>query len=389
MQSYLDKKDSYLVGKNIVLALSGGIDSIVLLHYLNKNYHNNLKVIHCNHNLSKHCDKWSLFCKDLCKNINVEYKNINISITGKSNIEQRLRQKRYQALACNLKDNDILCTAHHQNDQAETLLIQLFRGGGLNGLAAMPKIKKLGKGFHYRPLLDVKKEVINNYANLNKLKWVEDDSNENINFRRNFIRLKIIPELFKVYENITQVIARAANNQAEALQLVNELALIDITQNKLINNNKINIANLIKLDLKRIKNVIRYHIKSLDFIMPTNNVMLEIVKILYAKKDAKPKVNWDNYQVRSYKNELYFINNNDENNNFCPLYQEFVNLANFSIGYRTKGQRVRLINKKHTQSLKKILQQANIPPWERDNLKMYYIDNKLVAMERIGRLEEV
>ena len=386
----LKNKDPFLKDKNIVLALSGGIDSVVLLHFLYTHYPNNLRAIHCNHHLSKHCSEWDKFCKKLCKTLNIDYLNIDIFIENESNIEENARKKRYHSLSLSLEENEVLCTAHHQNDQAETLLLQLFRGSGVAGLAAMPKSKPLGKGVHYRPLLNVAKSEILNYANEHHLAWIEDDSNTDTNFRRNFLRLEVIPQLSTVYKNLTKILCRSAKHQSEALQLTHALALIDIKEHQLISNdNRLNVAKLIKLDTHRLKNVIRYHLNSLDFLSPSDKVMMQIIEVLFAKDDAKPLVCWDQYEVRRYQNELYFIDiKADIKEDFCPFHEEFKNLPNFSIRYREDGQRIKLPGKKHSQSLKKVLHEANIPPWERSSLKMYYLDDELKAMERIGKLEE-
>ena len=385
----LKTKDAFLEGKDIVLGLSGGIDSIVLLHYLHTHYPSKLRVIHCNHHLSKHCDEWEKFCQNLCKTLGISYENINLSIEKESNVEENARKKRYHSLSCSLKDNEVLCTAHHQNDQAETLLLQLFRGSGIAGLAAMPRQKPLGKGSHYRPLLNIEKHHIINYAEKHKLSWIEDDSNKNTNFRRNFLRLDILPKLETVYKNLTKILSRSAKHQSEALKLTRELANIDIRENNLINDSgRIDTAKLIKLEIHRIKNILRHHLSLLGFLAPSDSIMSQIIDLLHAKQDAKPLVAWDMFEVRRYQGELYFINNQAEKKSEnCPLHTEFENFPNFSIRYRIEGQRIKLPGKNHSQSLKKVLQDANIPPWERNSLKMYYIEDELRAMERIGRME--
>lgn len=385
----LKNKDPSLEGKNIVVALSGGIDSVVLLHYLHAHYPDDCRAIHCNHHLSKHCDEWDEFCKNLCNKLSIPYSNVDILIENESNLEENARKKRYHSLSSDLKENEVLCTAHHQNDQAETLLLQLFRGAGVAGLASMPKSKPLGKGVHYRPMLNIKKSEIIEYAKDNHLSWVEDDSNTNTNFRRNFLRLDIIPKLETAYKNLAKTLTRSAKHQSEALALIQALAKIDIQERQLANpSHQINIQRLAQLDTLRIKNVIRYHLSSLEFLSPSDKVMKQILDLLSAKEDANPLVNWDQFEIRRYQGELYFINNQvEKNNNFCPFHAEFENLPNFSIRYRAEGQRIKLPGKKHSQSLKKVLQDANIPPWERSSLKMYYIKDELRAMERLGRME--
>jgi len=385
----LKNKDPFLEDKNIVVALSGGIDSVVLLHYLHTHYPDNCRAIHCNHHLSKHCVEWGEFCKDLCNKLSIPYSNVDIFIENGSNLEENARKKRYNSLSSDLKENEVLCTAHHQNDQAETLLLQLFRGAGVAGLASMPKSKPLGKGVHYRPMLNIKKSEIIQYTKDNHLSWVEDDSNTDTNFRRNFLRLDIIPKLEVAYKNLAKTLTRSAKHQSEALQLIQALAKIDIQAHQLINlNHQINIQKLTQLDTLRIKNIIRYHLSSLEFLAPSDKVMKQILDLLSAKEDANPLVSWDQFEIRRFQGQLYFIDNKaNQNEDFCPYHAELKKLPNFSIRYRTEGQRIKLPGKKHSQSLKKILQEANIPPWERSSLKMYYIKDELRAMERLGRME--
>lgn len=385
----LKTKDSFLEDKKIVLGLSGGIDSIVLLHYLHTHYPENLRVIHCNHHLSKYANQWGDFCQKLCQDLKIKYDNIDIYLENDANIEENARKKRYYSLSRSLDKNEVLCTAHHQDDQAETLLLQLFRGSGVAGLASMPKMKHLGGGIHYRPMLNINKVQIVEYARQHKLNWIEDDSNKDTNFRRNFLRLDVLPKLSSVYKNLTKTLSRSAKHQSEALRLSRELADIDLQKNNIISDSgRINSEELGKLENHRIKNILRHHLSLFGFLAPTDKIMEQIIELLYAKSDAKPLVSWGEFEIRRYQNELYFINSNiDKNENSCPLHKEFENLPNFSIRYRSEGQRIKLPGKNHSQSLKKVLQEANIPPWERNSLKMYYIDDELRAMERIGRME--
>lgn len=385
----LKKQHNYLENKKIVLALSGGLDSVVMLDYLNKNYHNNLRAIHINHNISPNASKWQAFCEKICAEIEVKIKCIDVHLEHKSNIEENARNKRYLALISSLQDDEILCTAHHQQDQVETLLIQLFRGCGIAGMAAMPDIKKINNKTIYRPFLHITKEQIIEYGKKNKLKWIEDESNKNTKLRRNLLRLEYIPELAKVFKNFNANIARSAKHQGEALELIEDLARIDIKTNSLIKNNKIQVNQLVKLSDIRIINVIRYHIKNIQYLQPSEKIMQEIIALINSKKDAKALVIWNDYELRRFKNELFFINNkNDVKNEKCKYFAEFSKMQDFEIRFRKEGQRVKIAGKKHSQSLKKILQEKNIPPWERGKLRMYYVNGKLQAMEKVGKMSE-
>ena len=385
----LANKDPFLIDKNIVIALSGGIDSVVLLHFLNSHYPGNIRAIHINHNLSKHSKDWSLFCKELCHKQDIEFKSIDINIKTSSNVEENARKKRYNSLKSELSKNEVLCTAHHQEDQSETFLLQLFRGSGVAGLASMPKMKSFADSFLYRPFLNISKQLIVDYATKYNLDWVEDDSNINLNFKRNLLRLEFIPKLESSFEGVIKNISRSAYHQSEALKLINDLAEIDIEKFNLVINHKIQVLSLIQLPERRVANVLRYYIAQRGFLMPSNKVLTELISVLRAKDDAKVILKWHLYEVRRYDNELYFFDGEpDRSNEDCPLFNKLKDQTNFTIRFRQDGQRVRLKGKKHSSSLKKILQSANIPPWERDKLRMYYINDTLVGMESIGEMSE-
>jgi len=383
----LANKDEFLIDKKIVVALSGGIDSVVLLNFLNKHYPGKVRAIHINHNLSDYCHQWQSFCKNLCQKAGINYKSVDIFIEKVSNVEEIARKKRYLSLTSELKADEILCTGHHQDDQAETLLLQLFRGSGVAGLSAMPKNKTIYGSQLYRPLLTISRQQIIDYAVENHLDWVEDDSNKNINFRRNLLRIEFLPKLSAIFTNLTKNIARSANHQAEALNLLHDLAALDIANHNLIIDEKLQVTPLIKLPKRRLVNVIRHYISHHELLSPSEKVLQEIITLIHAKADAKSIVSWSHYQVRRYHNELYFFDKNQTNSvKSCRYYDSLKDLPNFEVRFRQEGQRIKLKGKEHSQSLKKVLQEANIPPWERDNLRMYYVDGKLQAMENLGEM---
>jgi len=385
----LANKDSSLVDKKIVVALSGGVDSVVLLHFLNRHYPGNIRAVHINHNLSKYSKEWSSFCENLCKKDNIKFKSIDIIIKNSSNIEENARKKRYLSLTSEILNNEILCTAHHQEDQAETLLLQLFRGSGVAGLAAMPEKKIINGSQLYRPFLNISKTQILDYASENKLNWVEDDSNQNIHFKRNLLRIEFVPKLSGVFNSLTKNIARSAKHQAEALELMHDLAELDITNYVLIVKDRLQVIPLLELPKRRLVNVIRYFIDKQNFLLPSSKVLDEIISLLTAKADAKSIVKWHDYQVRRYRNELYFFDEfKTQATAPCPYYESLKDLPNFEIRFRREGQRIELKGKTHSQSLKKILQESKIPPWERDKLRMYYIDGSLRAMEILGEMSD-
>ena len=386
----LANKDEYLTGKKIVVALSGGIDSVVLLHFLNKHYPGNVRAVHINHNLSKFSKEWGTFCSALCNDQKIEYKDIDINLENSSNIEENARKKRYLSLKSELKVDEILCTAHHQEDQAETFLLQLFRGSGVAGLASMPKIKSIGDSELYRPFLNISKQKIIDYASKNHLEWIEDDSNRDTNFKRNLLRIEFLPKLSSAFNGLIKNVSRSAAHQAEALKLMQDLAELDIKNFELLINNKIQVSSLIQLPKRRMVNVLRYYIANLGFLLPSNKVLNELISSLSAKTDANVILRWHHYEVRRYNNKLYFFDEHIESSNLpCPYYEGLKNLPNFEIRFRLDGQRIKVKGKSHSQSLKKVLQESSIPPWDRDKLRMYYVDGSLRAMEVLGEITEV
>ena len=319
----------------------------------------------------------------------IDYKNIDIFVENTYNVEENARKKRYHALFIEMKDSEILCTAHHQDDQAETLLLQLFRGSGVAGLAAMPKIKKINGSELYRPLLGISRKKIMDYAIANHIDWVEDDSNQDTNFRRNLLRIEFLPRLNEVFVNLNANIARSTKHQSEALYLMHDLAELDINSHSLIINDRLQVDGLVRLSQRRMTNVIRHHISRLGYAFPSKKVLQEIITLIKAKADAKPIVSWSHYELRRYKNELYFFDEIQTHKpKHCEYFESLKNLSNFEIRYRIEGQRIKQKNKEHSQSLKKVLQEASIPPWDRDRLRMYYVDGKLRAIEGLGEMEE-
>ena len=386
----LANKDEYLAGKKIVVALSGGIDSVALLHFLNKNYPGNVRAVHINHNLSKYSDEWCAFCESICNTAKIEFKYIGINLKNSSNIEENARKKRYFSLTSELRMDEILCTAHHQEDQAETFLLQLFRGSGVAGLASMPKIKSIDDSELYRPFLNISKQKIIDYASKNHLEWIEDDSNLDTNFKRNLLRIEFLPKLSSAFNGLIKNVSRSAAHQAEALRLMQDLAELDIKNFELLIKNKIQVSSLIQLPKRRMVNVLRYYIANLGFLLPSNKVLNELISSLSAKTDANVILRWHHYQVRRYNGELYFFDEHIQASNLpCPYYESLKNLPNFEIRFRLEGQRIKVKGKSHSQSLKKALQESSIPPWERDKLRMYYVDGSLRAMETLGEITEV
>ena len=215
------------------VAYSGGRDSHVLLHALaagRERLPAPLGAMHVNHNLQSDAAAWAAHCGAVCAALDVACRDLSVQAHARAgeSPEAAARAARYRVLAEVLPPGHVLLTAHHQDDQAETLLLQLLRGAGPKGLAAMPAAAALGQGRLLRPLLDVSQAALRAYADRHGLAWVEDPSNVRLDYDRNFLRQRVLPLLRERWPGLGAVLARSAAHQADAAQLLDELAALDL-----------------------------------------------------------------------------------------------------------------------------------------------------------------
>lgn len=425
----LDKLLSNISNPELILALSGGLDSVVLLDLLvnilvNYNYKNKITAIYIDHGLQEDSKYWVNFNHNLVEN----YKNNKLSfnyykldliknnLNNNSNklynnlgLEAYAREARYNIFKKIINtDNKILLTAHHLNDQAETFILQLMRAAGPKGLSAMPDVKKFSYGYHIRPLLDYSRKELLNYAKQNNLNWVEDKTNLDVKFDRNFIRHNIINILEQKWPHSIANIAKSAKYCAEYDDLLQDyikkdydncsLCLSDHNINifKNINLNYLkfnNILNINKLklldDFYKIKAIIRYWFNDGGLKLPGEKVITEIINsIIYTKADSKSEVLINNelynIKITKFKSYLFVLDNNIINNNLNInngfLYKIDANKYNIKYSNFNSSDKFILKNKNCSITYKKLLQENNIPYWQRKNIPVLYIDNKIVGI---------
>lgn len=222
--------DALTAATHVQVGLSGGLDSVVLLHalvQLRNEIPFKLSALHVHHGLSANADQWASFCQSLCASLNVNCVVARLSLpdaVGKG-VERVAREARYDAFA--QAPGDILCLAHHQNDRAETLLLNLFRGAGPMGLAGMPQRRSLAAKRLLRPFLDLPRSTLEAWANAHHLCWVEDESNDSLAFRRNYVRHQVIPVIAEAFPGVVGVLARTSRQLAAQAALLDRLAEFD------------------------------------------------------------------------------------------------------------------------------------------------------------------
>jgi tRNA(Ile)-lysidine synthase len=396
-----------------LLAYSGGLDSHVLLHALAQLAKEHpaqfsLRAVHVNHGLQDDANNWAKHCEHTCSELNIPLtvKNLNLSIPQGASLEAAARDSRYQVFKNTLQNSEYLVTAHHQNDQAETLLIQLFRGSGAQGLAAMPRLKTLANGYLFRPLLNISRAELANYAQIHQLQYIDDPSNIDARFDRNFIRHSVLPKLRDRWPSITTTLSRASRLQAENQQLLEEYLQSDYRQ--ICNeNNAIALDNLQTFSLPRQKALIRYWLKQQNYLMPSEIKLNQIIDtVVPAKADAMPCVSWGDIEVRRFRNHLYAVPSTqpfDTRNTYqwdgkadfvIPETKQTLKAEclakghsllhergkHFTILFRQEGERVTLPKHAQTHSLKKLMQTLNIPPWERGHTPLIFLNGQLICI---------
>lgn len=423
LQLHTFLKNHLKPNQRLLLALSGGLDSTVLLHLLveaKRTIPFELYAMHVHHGLSKNADSWASFCEQQCQQLQVplQVAHVNVDKDSGLGIEGAARQLRYEALL-GYKLNDIspdfIVTAHHQDDQAETLLLQLFRGAGVKGLASMAAVDNTRRLL--RPLLDVSRKELESYAMQHTIHWCEDESNDDTHYERNFVRHEVMPVLELRYPAVKSVVARTASHLSEANELLDSLAAIDIEE--LVRENSLCLLGLAKLDELRAKNGLRWWFARNQLAMPSAEQLSEMYsQLMNAKPDANLciEVQSKNYaqalSIRRFQQRAYLCRSqpvqafdlvwNGEPELVLPnggklLFRQ-VNGAGLAVKFgmtrlritnRDGGERFKPNALRPTRTLKHLLQEANIPPWQREQLPLIYWQDTLAYVPGVGVAHEL
>ena len=415
-------------GSSILVGLSGGVDSVVLLHLLHgfaPRYSWKLAALHVHHGISQHADDWAKFCSDSCARLGIPFcvRKIDISPLRSHGLEAAARQLRHAAFAeypC-----DYVALAHHRDDQVETLLLQLLRGAGVRGASAMPvqsqsegpvlsQSKRPGISADsakiVRPLLHCTRVEIVEYARAHELQWIEDESNADEGYPRNFLRHRLLPLLAEKFPAYRATLSRSAEHFAEAGELLDELAGIDGAH--AISGSTLSVAALQGLSVARAKNLLRYFLHQMKAPMPQAVRLDEMLhQLLTARDDADVRIDFGGWQMRLFRKRAYALRMQAEFDpdfvlpwqgetqlgwpatdtvvNFLQSTGQGVNLAKLgrapvTLRLRRGGETLRPGSKFSTRSLKNLFQEHGIPPWNRDRLPLLYCGEVLVCVPGIA-----
>lgn len=381
---------------------SGGLDSSVLLHSLAacKDKLPPLQAIHINHGISPHAAAWEAQCAQFCENLALPLSSHSVTIDKKGNIEEKARNARYQVFKSCLQPGEALLLAHHADDQAETLLLQLFRGAGINGLAVMPESMPLASGTLIRPLLAFSRKALENYAQIAGFVWVEDESNTDEKYSRNYLRNSIIPALETKWPGLVANINRTAKHARDALENLEALAATDLEKAS-TRKDTLSIKVLETLPRARIMNCLRFWLKKNHLRSPSTQMLARIQEeFFHTRQDARPEIPLEHLTLRRYQNTLYLTENAFPQLPEKTPWSEAAKLSSL-LGYPIESLAANIAIPEGSQAeirfrqggeilfwqgqhkaLKKLLQEWKIPPWLRDRIPLLYINNQLTAVLR-------
>ncbi len=391
-----------------VIAYSGGVDSHVLLHLCTR-LGLDLRAVHVHHGLQGEADSWIEHCRQVCASLGVDLQvcHVDAGAARGESPEAAARNARYQALAEALNEGEVMMLGQHKNDQAETVLLQMLRGSGVAGLAAMPQQSRLASGQTLlRPLLNFSRQEILDYARQHSLQWVEDPSNQHTVYRRNALRHHVLPAIEQHWPQAIKSLHQIAGKQQDALHLFDELARIDLATCLGDDTTQLRLRPLTMLSARRRFNLLRYwlHLRNAR---PNRRCIEQILQtVVEAAEDTQPVVKWNDFEVRRFDQQLYLLKQEQtaglhgayqwqpKQSLQLPLLSAVLHIDGQVAGgldpellqqplcvrFRRGGERILARGARHHQSLKKLFQQAKVAPWQRQRIPLLFRGEDLLAV---------
>ncbi|MBK0034948.1 tRNA lysidine(34) synthetase TilS [Erwinia sp. S43] len=392
----------------VLLAYSGGLDSTVLLHQLVQLRQQwptlRLRALHVHHGLSPLADGWVAHCRRQCAEWQVPLEVVKVTVDARlGGIESAARSARYQALAQHIDPEETLLTAQHRDDQSETLLLALKRGSGPAGLAAMSPVQMRGDNLHLRPLLDFSRQQLEAWAARHRLSWIEDESNQDTRYDRNFLRLEILPLLNERWPHFSAAAARSAALCGEQEQLLDEL-LAESLDALIAEDGSLGFTPLLSMSPVRRAALLRRWIARQNGAMPSREGLERLwQEVVLSREDATPCLRLGVSEVRRFRDRLWWLRPSEPLADrqidwaapWLPLTlpAELGQLAvddagislrqpqsseTVSVRFQARGS-FHIVGRAGSRPLKKLWQEAGIPPWRRERIPLLFYGEQLIA----------
>jgi len=391
-----------------VIAFSGGVDSRVLLELCARHFPaERLLALHVDHRLQPCSGQWAAQCEALCARLKVPFRSI--AVEPKSASEADLREARYGAFLSVLQEGDGLLLAQHADDQIETLILRLMRGAGVRGLAGMPRQRRLGPALLLRPLLDQPRATLEHWAREQGVDWVEDPSNADRRYDRNWVRHTLVPLLRGRRPRLDQRVTATTQQLAEACELLDEVARDDLVSQQQAPE-RLSLDALARLSVARQRNLLRYWVHRVSGHWLGADELTHVERqVIAAGGDRTPALQLGRFRLRRYRDQLYLVPE-------LPPHGEAFELkvaerewilpqgrlsfrpgvsGGFAVGtdlylsYRQGGERLRPLGRGGSVSLKQLLQESGVPPWLRAGWPLLRQDNELAAVPGVCLCEGV
>jgi tRNA(Ile)-lysidine synthase len=321
-------------------------------------------------------------------------------------LEANARKKRYQAFRQFLNPGECLLTAHHKADQLETILFRIFRGTGIDGLKGIMRKDQLGQNTIFRPLLNYSQAELNEYAKVKKLEWVNDHSNNDLSFDRNYIRKSIIPVIKERWDSVEESLHRLSSIAEENQKILFELAMEDL--NKVSDYDSIDLRIINHHSIPRIKNILRFMIVKNNMAIPSMHILNSGINSLFNSDKQSGEIKWSNHVIKKFNGRIYFLNMNSVMpNDSCENISWSINQRidfkdplgsieakftsgegisskkcseNLSIKFRKGGEKIHLNGSHHSKTLKNFLNERKVLPWVRDKIPLIYDNQELICI---------
>lgn len=386
--------------KRWLIGHSGGLDSQVLLHLASKTLSpDRLLVVHVNHHLQQSADRWAMFSAAQANLLGLNH--VTLDAFPDSRSEDAARHARYAAFKSIMLAGDCLLLAHHGDDQVETLLFRLLRGAGLKGLSGIPQHRDLAKGALYRPLLGGLRQELEAYALQNGLKWIDDPSNHSDQYDRNFLRLRVMPLLEERWPGVRRRGLVTAEQLGASQRVLDEYLDQDLTA--LVGNlGELRLSQMAGFSSERQHHLLRRWIELGSGLLLNQQQLSEIQSSLIAARvDAQPQLRLGEWVIRRYQRALYLT----ARDNGASLNLDHLSLGEHALGdgllylapaaaglrtldgiyleRRKGGERCRPAGRGGSCTVKKLLQEAGIPPWLKANWPLLKSGDEVVAVPGI------